>query len=171
MVVERIIREESIHAYEITETTITLVNVHPNFEMLLAVERELEAQRERERLIARIAWENERDAAEFADWGTGHARAIRLQPDATVETDGDDDAGNLALVGDFLHELAGLQIDDIERVVRLLGDEESFALGVDREVVELAVDPFQRDGFGKYQRRFVGSESRAGGPCECGDEQ
>lgn len=81
-ITSHIVHRSTVFALAITPTEMTLVNVHPNFDLHLAVERQLEAQRERERLIARVAWQNERDAAEFAGWGTGYPRAIRLQPEA-----------------------------------------------------------------------------------------
>ena len=90
-IIIQIVKRNSIHPLEINATQVTLANVHENFAAALEIERTLQAEREAVRHDAYVAWQIEKDKAEFAGWGTGHARAIRLQPDATAETGGDDE--------------------------------------------------------------------------------
>lgn len=90
-IILHIVKRNSVRPLEINATHVTLANVHENFAVALEIERTRHAELEAVRYDAYVAWQIEKDKAEFAGWGTGHARAIRLQPDATVETDGDDE--------------------------------------------------------------------------------
>ena len=78
VVIFYIVKRNSIHPTEIGATHMTLANVHENFAAALEIERALRAEREAERYDAYVAWQREKDNAEFAGWGSGHPRARRV---------------------------------------------------------------------------------------------
>ena len=84
-IILHIVKRNSVHPLGIDATHVALANVHENFAAALEIERTLHAERESARYDAYVAWQIEKDKAEFAGWGTGYARAIRLQPEADVD--------------------------------------------------------------------------------------
>jgi hypothetical protein len=87
-----LVKRNSIHPIEISSTHVALANVHANFAAALEIERKLHAEREAERYDAYVAWQREKDKAEFAGWGSGHPRARRVSDPGNSDSLDDEQA-------------------------------------------------------------------------------
>src|SRR5262245_60875472 len=92
----------------------------------------------------------------------GVAEASAVADVDRVEVLGIRDAGDLPLIGDLPDQLASLEIDDVERVVRLVGDEESLPFVVHGQVIELSRHAFETNRLRQYKRLGISSKSRSG---------
>ncbi len=87
------------------------------------------------------------------------AKPVGSQTDEdAVEVGGVGDALNAGLIGNLLHQRAGFQIDDVERVVGLVGDQQPVALGVQSKMIETPGLAFKWDGL--HQLQFGSSGNR-----------
>jgi hypothetical protein len=69
---------------------------------------------------------------------------------------------DLPLAGHLLDELAGLEVHDVQAVVREVGDEQAVPPGIERQVVEAALRPFEWDRLHQLQRRRPRRDARDG---------